>query len=56
MTPQQKIRYLQAYIHHMKGKRVEISLPQTVKHALLMDQAYQYAVNNMTKLGKKINV
>jgi len=56
MTPEEKIKYIKAYIHYMKGKRVEIFLPQNVHHSMLMNQAYMYALSNMNRMGKKLHV
>ena len=51
-----KARYIQAYIHHMKGRDVRIRLPQSQREEHLMNQAYTIAKNTMLKMGKKINV
>lgn len=51
-----KIRYIQAYIHHMKRQNVQIRLPQGPREELLMNQAYTIAKETMKQMGKKINV
>jgi len=51
-----KIKYIQAYIHHMKHTQVLIRLPQSQREVLMMDQAYTIAKHTMKQMGKDIHV
>jgi hypothetical protein len=51
-----KIKYIQAYIHHMKHASVQIRLPQSQREEHLMNHAYTIAKSTMNKMGKEINV
>jgi len=51
-----KIKYVQAYIHHMKGASVQIRLPQSPKEELLLNQAYTIAIHTMKLKGQTFNV
>jgi len=51
-----KVQYIQAYIHHMKQKNIQVRLPQSQREEHLLNQAYTIAKNTMTKLGMTINI
>jgi hypothetical protein len=51
-----KVKYIQAYIHHMKQQNVQIRVPQSQREEHLLNHAYTIAKNTMNKLGKTIRV
>ena len=51
-----KIKYVQAYIHHMKGSTVQIRIPQSPREELLLNQAYTIAMHTMKQKCKTFNV
>lgn len=51
-----KIKYVRAYIHHMKNVHVDIQLPQNDREIHMLNYCYYFAKNEMNKKGKEINV
>jgi len=45
----EKIAMVQCYIHHMKGVDVDIEVPRTINHMMLLDQAFIVARNYINR-------
>lgn len=51
-----KVRYVQAYIRHMKRQSVQIRIPQGQREEHLLNHAYTIAKKTMNEMGKEIKV
>jgi len=49
-----KIRYVQAYIHYMKGAMVKINIPQNQREEGMLNHAYLSAKIKMNQMGKEL--
>ena len=56
MTDSQKVKYIQAYIHYFKDRRVEINQPRNGQESSQLHWMYLHALNKMNEIGKKITV
>lgn len=48
-----KIRYVQAYIHYMKGATVKINMPRNQREEHMLNHAYTSAKHKMNQMGKE---
>ena len=51
-----KVKYIQAYIHHMKRQNVQIRIPQSPREEHLLNHAFTVAKKTMNEMGKEINI